>query len=155
MESGWMLYAGQRLALALAAVAIVTNALTWLNLALTPVAIICFLLIFPLFASGLTSYLAKSSPPRIGKAWVVRSQAHASEMWRQILAGLSRSQLIVAYVFTAYVFINFFGTIALSSGGHDEQVGPALQVRLITGHAAIFLLVAAGLFRATRRLEKA
>jgi hypothetical protein len=76
-------------------------------------------------------------------------------MWRQILAGLSRSQLIVAYVFTAYVFINFFGTIALSSGGHDAQVGPALQVRLITGHAAIFLLVAAGLFRATRRLEKA
>lgn len=154
MESGGILYVGQRVALALAAVAIVTNLLTWLNLVLTPVAFICFLLIFPLYAMGLASYLAKAGPRAIGKAWLVRSQALGKEIWNQILAGLSGSQLVATYVFVAYVFLNFFATLALMSARHADQMSPALQVRLLTGHAAVFLLVAAGLFRATRRLAK-
>lgn len=153
MRSVRILHARQRAAVALAGLAIVTNALTWLNIALTPVAFFCFLLVFPLFAGGLLSLLNKMSPRPMEKAWAaVRGQALGREMWSQILAGLSRSQLVAAYVFVAYVFINFFGTFAVMSGRHDELMDPALQVRLMTGHAAIFLLVAAGLFRATRRL---
>ncbi|HEY8737086.1 MAG TPA: hypothetical protein VIO62_08600 [Candidatus Dormibacteraeota bacterium] len=60
--------------------------------------------------------------------------------------------MIAAAVFVAYVFINFFGTFAVTSGRRDEAMDPALQVRLMTGHAALFLLVAAGLLRATRRM---
>jgi hypothetical protein len=130
----------------------VTNGLTWLDLALMPVAITCFLLVFPLFASGLISYLGRA-PRAVGKAWAVGSQG--TEIWNRILGGLSRSQRTAAEVFLAYVFINFFGTLALMSARHQEQTGPALQVRLMTGHAAIFLLVSAGLFRAARRLPKA
>jgi len=154
MATGRILYVGQRLALAVAAVAIVTNGLTWLDLALTPVAIVCFLLVFPLFGTGLTWYLAKATPWAFGKPGWSRSQALAREMWNQILAGLSRPQLVVAYGFVAYVFINFFGTLAFTSAKDAEQMDPALQVRLMTGHAAIFLLIAAGLFRATRRFQK-
>jgi hypothetical protein len=70
-----MLYAGQRVAVTLAGLAIVTNALTWLNIALTPVAFVCFLLVFPLFAGGLLSFLNKTSPGAMEKAWAVRSQS--------------------------------------------------------------------------------
>src|ERR1700674_1057207 len=109
MRSEHMLYAGQRVAVTVAGLAIVTNALTWLNIALTPVAFVCFLLAFPLFGGGLLSFLNKTSPRAMEKAWAVRSQALGRGMWSQILAGLSHSQLVAVYVFEAYVFINFFG----------------------------------------------
>jgi hypothetical protein len=153
MESGRILYVGQRVAVLLAGLAIVTNALTWLNIAFTPVSIVCFLSVFPLFAGGLISYLIKTSPQSRGRGWGVRNQL-GREIWNQILDGLTRSQRIGAGVFVAYVFANFFGTFAATSGSREGLMDSALQVRLITGHSAIFLLVAAGLFRATRRLAK-
>jgi hypothetical protein len=154
MQGGRIFYAGQQLALATAAVAIVANGLTWLNIALSPIAVVCMLFTFPLFAGGLISYLSKASRPANDKAWVVRSHAMGQEVWKQILSGLSRWQLIAAYAFTAYVFLNFFETLLGTKATHQELLDPALQVRIITGHTAIFLLVAAGLFRATRRLAE-
>jgi hypothetical protein len=143
MDSGKLLYVGQQVAVALAGLAIVTNVLTWVHIALTPVAIFCFLLVFPLFAGGLIWYLIRAS-----------ARTPYRFPWNQILDGLARPLVIAAYVFVAYVFINFFGTVPLVLGKRNELVDPALPVRLMTGHAAIFLLVAAGLFRATRRLVK-
>jgi hypothetical protein len=157
MRSRRILYFGQRIALALAGVAITTNALTWFNVALTPVALLCTLFVFPLFLSGLISYLGKTGRPAGGMAWagargwVAQGQLVGEEMWDRILAGLPRWQVIAAYGFVAYVFINFFGTFAITAGSRSHPMDPALQVRLITGHAAMFLLVAAGLLRATRR----
>ncbi len=148
-----MLYVGQRVAVLLAGLAIVTNGLTWLNIALTPVSVACFLFVFPLFASGLISYLIKASPQTRGRGWGARNQL-GRQIWNQILDGLPRSQRIGAGVFVAYVFVNFFGTFAVTAGRQEDLMDAALQVRLMTGHAAIFLLVAAGLFRATRRLAK-
>lgn len=148
-----MLYVGQRVALLLAAIAMVTNGLTWLNIALTPVAVVCFLLVFPLFAGGLLSYVIKAGPQIGGRGWGAGNQL-GREIWNQILDGLPRSQRIAAGVFVAYVFVNFFGTFAATSGSREDLMDAALQVRLITGHAAIFLLVAAGLFRAARRLAR-
>jgi hypothetical protein len=148
-----MLYVGQRVAALLAGLAIITNGLTWLNIALTPVAVVCFLSVFPLFAAGLISYLAEAGPQTRGRGWGAGNQL-GRQMWNQILDGLSRSQRIGAGVFVAYVFVNFFGTFAATSGSRENLMDAALQVRLITGHAAFFLLVAAGLFRATRRLAK-
>jgi hypothetical protein len=153
MESERILYLGQRVAVTLAGLAILTNALTWLNIALTPVAIVCFLLIFPFFPSGLIAYLIKAGLLPKGKGWKEANQV-GREMWSQILDGLPRWQVIGAGLFVAYVFINFFGTAAAFPRVHTESLAPALQVRLMTGHAAAFLLMAAGLFRATRRLGK-
>jgi hypothetical protein len=153
MESGRILYIGQRVAVLLAGLAIAVNGLTWLNIALTPVAVVCFLFVFPLFAGGLISYLIKASPQTRGPGWGAQNQI-GRQFWNQILDGLSRWQRIGASVFAAYVFVNFFGTFAATSGSRENLMDAALQVRLITGHAALFLLVAAGLFRASRRLAK-
>jgi hypothetical protein len=152
MDRRRVLYLGERVALTLAGLAILTNALTWLNIALMPVAFFCFLLVFPLFGTGLIAYLVEIGPPPRGRGWLVRDNQRATEMWKRILDGLSRPQMIAAGLFVAYVFVNFFGTVALMSDRRNETMDPALQVRLMTGHAAIFLLVAAGLLRAARRM---
>ncbi len=52
MQGARISYAGQQLALATAAVAIVVNGLTWLNIALSPIAVVCMLVAFPLFAGA-------------------------------------------------------------------------------------------------------
>jgi hypothetical protein len=154
MQGARISYAGQQLALATAAVAIVVNGLTWLNIALSPIAVVCMLVVFPLFGGGLISYLSKASRPGNDRAFVVRSHAMGQEMWNQILAGLSRRQLIAAGAFVAYVFLNFFGTFLGSLATHQELLDPAQQVRMFTGHTAVFLLLAAGLFRASRRVAQ-
>jgi hypothetical protein len=69
MESGRIFYLGQRVALLLAGLAIAVNGLTWLNIALTPIAVVCFLFVFPLFAGALISYLIKASPQTQGRGW--------------------------------------------------------------------------------------
>jgi hypothetical protein len=96
MQSGRILYFWQLVALALAAVAIATNLLTWLNVALTPVASTCSLFVFPLFFGGMISYLIKTRPRAQGKAWLAQSQVLGREMQNQIVAGLSPWQLMAA-----------------------------------------------------------
>ena len=155
MRGGAIFYAGQQLAMVMAALAIVANGLTWLNVALSAVAVVCMLFVFPLFAGGLISYLSKASRPAKDKPYLVRGYAMGQELWNQILAGLSRCLLIAAFAFAAYVFLNFFGTALGSLATHQELLDPAQEVRMITGHTAIFLLISAGLYRATRRLAQA
>jgi hypothetical protein len=152
MQRGRILYFWQLVALALAAVMIATNLLTWLNVALTPVAISCSFLVFPLFGGGLISYLIKV--PRVratGTAWLTDSHAAGQQLWAHMLADLTPGQRMAAFLLVAYVFVNFFGTFVFMSARHERVMDPAMEVRMMTGHAALFLLVAAGLYRAVRR----
>jgi len=137
-----------RLALTIAAIAILANALTWLHVALTPVAFFCFALVFPVFGGALISYLLSGGAIARRRSWLIGDPRPGFEMWKRLLDGLPQPQLIAFILFLAYVFINFFGTLAVTSGVRANAMPPPLEVRLITGHAAVFLLVAAGLFRA-------
>jgi hypothetical protein len=154
MQSGRILYFWQRVALGLAAIAIAANLLTWVNVSLTAVAISCSFLVFPIFGGGLISYLIKM--PRVrapGTAWLTQSHAAGQQLWAHILADLTPGQRMAAFLLVAYVFVNFFGTFVFMSSRHERVIDSAMEVRMMTGHAALFLLVAAGLYRAVRRLK--
>lgn len=149
--------------LILFAAALLVNALTWLDLALISMALVLFVLIFPLSFGAILAYLRYLKP----------SVPRRSDIWKPVLEGMPNWQRTLVLLLVAYVFINFFASIVLlpgqpeqtSSGyvvmSHGEIVRRlsyseymhdlAVGARIFSGHTAMFALAAAGIFRASLR----
>jgi len=153
------LYAG----LTLFAAALFVNALSWFDLPLISVALVLFVLIFPLWFGAILAYL------RYLKPFVPRQ----SDVWKPMLEGIPGWQRTLVLLLVAYVFINFFASIVVlpgqpeqtSSGyvlmshgdvvkrlSYSEYVHDlAIAARIFSGHTIVFALAAAGIFRAALR----
>jgi len=144
------LYAG----LSLFVAALLVNALSWFDLPLISVAIVLFVLIFPLWFGA-------------------PSVSHRSDIWKPVLEGIPDWQRTLALLLVAYVFINFFASIAVLPGqpeqtsagyvlmSHGDVVKRlsyseyvhylAIVARIFSGHTVVFTLAASGMFRAALR----
>jgi len=153
------LYAG----LSLFVAALLVNALSWFDLPLISVAIVLFVLIFPLWFGAILAYLRYLRP----------SVSHRSDIWKPVLEGIPDWQRTLALLLVAYVFINFFASIAVLPGqpeqtsagyvlmSHGDVVKRlsyseyvhylAIVARIFSGHTVVFTLAASGMFRAALR----
>ena len=153
------LYAG----LTLFAAALLVNALTWFDLPLISMALVLFVLIFPLWFGAILAYLRYLKP----------SVPRRSHIWKPVLEGMPNWQRTLVLLLVAYIFINFFASIVLlpgqpehtssgyvlmSHGGivrrlsYSEYVHDlAIGARIFSGHTAAFALAATGIFRASLR----
>ena len=153
------LYAG----LSLFVAALLVNALSWFDLPLVSVAIVLFVLIFPLWFGAILAYLRYLRP----------SVSHRSDIWKPVLEGIPDWQRTLALLLVAYVFINFFASIAVLPGqpeqtsagyvlmSHGDVVKRlsyseyvhylAIVARIFSGHTVVFTLAASGMFRAALR----
>jgi hypothetical protein len=151
-------YAG----LGIGGVALLINCLSWFDVPLINGALALFALIFPLWFGAIFAYLRYLKPSG-------RSQ---TDVWKPVFDGVPTWLRTTAFALIAYVFINFFASIALLPGqpeqtangyemvSHGDVVkltyqeyvhAQAVAARLFSGHTALFALAAAGIFRAALR----
>ena len=162
------------LALAGAALAAVLNAVSWLPIdvdGLTPVWVLLFVGIFPVFFAVIL-VITREQRLRRDRLGPARWWQSGRLSWRDAFAGAPRWAVVLLLIVAAYAYINFFAGIAQlpgqpeTAGGlyyftdHGRQMptdlagylqGLRVQMRMFTGHPMVFYGIAALVMVGRRR----